>query len=737
MEILRYCFPPSVRQTLDELPSTLDETYERVLNEIKKSTRVYALRLLQCLAVAIRPLRVEELAEVLAVDFGGEEGIPKLNPNWRWEDEEQALLASCSSLIVIVESDVKSDVVGFVGLDVPSYNPGIEFYPRIQSHPRIRSRIVQFSHFSVKEFLTSDRLATSTGDISRYHIDLQPAHTALAQACMSVLLQSDDGVEEGGVRNISPLARYAAEHWVVHAKDEKVSSCIRKAMEYLFDVDKPHFATWLKSYDIDTDTSSESAFRWFTSPLNSKSRAAPLYYAARCGFQDLVEHLVAGDPKRVNSMGGYYFTPLVAALAAGHFQTANFLYDNGANPNVKGHKERTPLHSAAYCGEFKIVQVLLKYKADVHARDVVGMTPLNLAPRGLYRREVPNSATSFSNVARLLLEHGEDVNAQANDHSTALHSAARSARYGRVEAMRVLLEHGADVNVRKKDSTTPLHEAACRGAEDVVRVLLEHGADINARKNDDTTPLHEAAHDGTVSAIRVLLEHGANINVRKKDSTTPLHEAARRGAEDAIHVLLEHGADINARKNDGTTPLHEAAHDWKVGAIRVLLKHGADINARKNDGTALLHLVKRVENFDVIHMLLKLGADVNARKNDDTTPLHEAARIGNVWAMHLLIRHGADVNARKNDDTTTLHEATHSRIVGAISMLVKLVDVNARKKDNTTPLHEAAQHGTVEGLRVLLKYGANVAAEDSSGNTALQVARDNLIKRFLSEYGAK
>jgi hypothetical protein len=60
---------------------------------------------------------VEELAEVLAVDFS-DEGMAKLNPNWRWEEQEQALLTSCSSLIAIVESN--------------------------------ESRIVQFSHFSVR-----------------------------------------------------------------------------------------------------------------------------------------------------------------------------------------------------------------------------------------------------------------------------------------------------------------------------------------------------------------------------------------------------------------------------------------------------------------------------------------------------------------------------------------------------------------------------------------------------------
>ncbi|KAH9963654.1 hypothetical protein BJV74DRAFT_799719 [Russula compacta] len=137
LETLRYCLPPSVRRILAELPETLDETYERILSEIPKSNQVHAHRLLQCLTVAVRPLHVSELAEVLAVDFGGTGGIPKLKEDLRWEDQEQAVLTACSTLIAVIDDE--------------------------------DSRVVQFSHFSVKEFLTSDRLATSKVDGSRYH----------------------------------------------------------------------------------------------------------------------------------------------------------------------------------------------------------------------------------------------------------------------------------------------------------------------------------------------------------------------------------------------------------------------------------------------------------------------------------------------------------------------------------------------------------------------------------------
>ena len=166
LEVLRQCLPPSVRRILDELPETLDETYERILKDIKKVNREHAIRLLHCLTVAIRPLRVEELAEVLAVDFDAarREGIPKLNPHWRWADQHQAVLSTCSSLIAIVDDG--------------------------------DSQVVQFSHFSVKEYLTSDRLANANRVVSRYHILPESAHTILAQACLGVLLRFDDPVNK-------------------------------------------------------------------------------------------------------------------------------------------------------------------------------------------------------------------------------------------------------------------------------------------------------------------------------------------------------------------------------------------------------------------------------------------------------------------------------------------------------------------------------------------------------------
>jgi hypothetical protein len=447
LEVLHDCLPSSVQQTLRELPESLDETYERILREIKKPNKAHARRVLQCLVVAVRPLRVAELAEVLAVDFNDAEGIPRLNSDWRWEDQEQALLIACSSLIAIVEagdsdSEAETD-------DSDSHVEASD------------SRIVQFSHFSVKEFLTSSRFATASGEVSNYHIGLEPAHTILAQACLGILLQIQDGVDRH-TRKDHP-ARYAAEHWTTHAQFGEVTSRLHKGMEYLFDANKPHFSVWLTLFDIDTKPNSDATFYWFA-PYD-KSPAAPLYCAALCGFHDLVEHLITKHPQDVDADGGYYVRPLVAALAGEHFQTADLLRHSGADLHVRGRYENAPLHSAATCGNFEVVRKLIEYGADINARDEDGGTPLFDVSDGEYFQD--------GSILRLLLEHGADINARNMDGQTPLYWASS---HGALEVMRLLLEHVADVEAKDYSGQTALQVAAMYGYDEIVKLLREHGA---------------------------------------------------------------------------------------------------------------------------------------------------------------------------------------------------------------------------------------------------------------------
>ena len=425
LEVLRQCFPPSVRRILEELPDSLDETYERILREIRKPNRGHAHKLLHCLVAAVRPLRVEELAEILAFDFNTE-GTPKLNPDWRWEDQEEAVMSACSSLVMVVKDE--------------------------------DSRIVQFSHFSVKEFLTANRLAEPIRDVSRYHIRLEAAHTILAQACLGVLLQLDDRVDRDNIKNF-PFARYAAEYWVMHAQVENASSRIKDGMECLFDADKPHFATWLWVYN-------EDGGRSLSTMHPEKPEAVPLYYAAILGLRDLAEHLIVKHPEHVNARGGLEVTPIHAAAFAGHANILSLLLDHGADLEGRGKYGGTPLHRAWWNGKVEIGQCLLDRGANIDARaDATGLdwTPLILA--------VING--DFESV-RILLKRGASLDSRASSGATPLHYAVK---WNDIQVMRLLLEHGADVNARDYSGKTPAQLGTALDHPEILELLSEYDSD--------------------------------------------------------------------------------------------------------------------------------------------------------------------------------------------------------------------------------------------------------------------
>jgi hypothetical protein len=90
--------PASIRRALDELPTSLDETYARALQDIPKETWGYAHCLYQCLVAAVRPLRVEELGEIFAIQFDSDSKMTfKIEESLRPENAEDAVLSACST----------------------------------------------------------------------------------------------------------------------------------------------------------------------------------------------------------------------------------------------------------------------------------------------------------------------------------------------------------------------------------------------------------------------------------------------------------------------------------------------------------------------------------------------------------------------------------------------------------------------------------------------------------------
>jgi len=306
----------------------------------------------------------------------------------------------------------------------------------------------------VKEYLTSDRIGESSQDVSWYQILPEAAHTILAQACLGILLGFDDDVDREKIKSFS-LAQYAARYWHSHAQFSNVSSRIEEGMKCLFDADKPHFATWLWTYNGDIFSSMST-----TRP--EKPAAVPLYHAARLGFVCLVEHLIAKHPEHLHAKGGFEITPLHASAYRGHTAVFLLLLEHFPDVDVRGNLYQTALHRAACGGHAEIGQVLLSRGADINALDEDKWTPLYGA-----------------------------------------------ATFGHLEFTRMLLEHNAGIDTRDDLVQTPLFRASGNGHADAVRLLLERGADPKATSNNGGAPSEVAWGRTRQEIIKLLSEYEA------------------------------------------------------------------------------------------------------------------------------------------------------------------------------------------------------------------------------------
>ena len=395
LDTLRRCMPSSIRKALNGLPITLDDTYERMLEGIPKEKFEHASRLFQCMVAAIRPLRVEEMAELFAIEFDPN-NAPNLVTGWRPEHPEEAVLSTCSTFITIVDDR--------------------------------DSKIVQFSHFSVKEFLTSDRLQMSNvGSIRQYYIPLEPAHAILVRACVTVLMQVDENQDEARFRAL-PLGSYAMEYWVRHAQFEGVAPRIQDQLAYLFDPKLPYFQPRILLRCARGMLNGDYPILFDNEP----DKVTPLVLAAFCGFSGLAKHLIITHAPDVNAEYGAGLSPLYAASLTGQVDSARVLLYHGADVNAKatGYSNLTPFHCAVYGGHLELTQ--------------------------------------------FFLEQGANLNVRTSRQDTPLYSALDR---GHPEIARVLLDHGADPNVKGWDGSTPYQIATRRGYHDIAQLLLEHGAE--------------------------------------------------------------------------------------------------------------------------------------------------------------------------------------------------------------------------------------------------------------------
>ncbi|MFY9821298.1 MAG: ankyrin repeat domain-containing protein [Thermoanaerobaculia bacterium] len=240
-------------------------------------------------------------------------------------------------------------------------------------------------------------------------------------------------------------------------------------------------------------------------------------------------------------------------------------------------------------------------------------------------------------------------------------------------------------------------------ASALLAVARDHGfsswralkAEVDKRQSKTVGLFFVACAEGDVEALRGLLANDPSlVRASAPDSPYPgwtgLHEAAKRGHQDAVRWLLQHGADANAREaGDHTYPLHWAVAQGHLEIVRALLDAGGD-----------------AQGFGDVHLLDVIGW---------ATVFHEG---DNPKVLSLLLERGAR------------HHVFSAIAAGDLALIQTLVEQNpealdrrlSRFEQKQSPLHFAMSRKRYDVLDLLIELGADLEAEDMSGQTALAVA---------------
>jgi ankyrin repeat protein len=122
-------------------------------------------------------------------------------------------------------------------------------------------------------------------------------------------------------------------------------------------------------------------------------------------------------------------------------------------------------------------------------------------------------------LAELIAADPAAVSAVAGDGFTPLHLAAF---FGHLGAARLLVQHGADVKAEARNASKvqPLHSAVAAQHPGIAALLLQHKAPRDPRQTGGYTPLHAAAKSGDLETLGLLLDMGADPDAETDDGQT-------------------------------------------------------------------------------------------------------------------------------------------------------------------------------------------------------------------------
>lgn len=461
LEALRRCLTArSIKQVLETLPVTLDDTYEQILLGIIDDHGQKALSALTWLTISERPLALAELADACVIDNSKD---PAFDPEERLLDPK-SILTILSSL---VSSQEDNDTE------------------------------IRLAHFSVKEYLTSDRI--SRGPASRFRFRANEGHDLILRSCLhyiqcipthddilradsiSTILRSQAPLPQEPAPRTSDqhtaephsLLKYASKYWPAHAR-------------YLGE----NLVPATKKLVVDFLLSRNSVRKWITSSIpddvsmySEEQHVPALYLAASQRLNGILEDIsTTGIDVNEQSIVAKYNTALQAACVTGDNDIVSKLLARNADVNIQGGKYGNALQAAAYGGHAYIVAQLLAA--------------------------------------------GAMVDAYGGAHHTALEAVASSPKRN-PEVLNLLLSYGACVERDEKGGGLLLKWAAILGYDTVVEALLKN---ISYTLDND---------DYEWTSARIRDEAGRSSYTMITKVTAP-YEAALNGREEVMKLFLRH-----------------------------------------------------------------------------------------------------------------------------------------------------------------------------------------------------
>ncbi|KAK2811528.1 hypothetical protein FQN50_002151 [Emmonsiellopsis sp. PD_5] len=365
-----------------------------------------------------------------------------------------------------------------------------------------------------------------------------------------------------------------------------------------------------------------------------------------------------------------------------------------------------PLHMAAAAGSTETTRMLLKRLGGTIQGNNEGRTPLHMA--------AINGNTAVIQIIADVMnpEKGtgfiEMITVQDKNHETPLIIATR---LGHPKAAKLLAGFSeSSFTITDKTGKTPAHHAAASCPQVLEYFLSKVPEVLLASDHYGSTPLDIAARVGCEQALCIILSAAENRNNWVADNDklkkSPLHSPAEGGFIGVIKLLLARYMDHGPKWEIEWKAVAELA--VKRGYLEILKMLDRLIKPIQGQ---LLVTAAEAGHPSVVEYFLQNKTDPNGETDAPHRPLGLAASGGIGTIVHLLLQHGADINLQDSEGRTPLHLAAMHGRRSVMEMLLKHLETKDGKLallhglDNRryTALHYAASTGNAEITELILK----------------------------------